>query len=275
VVADYDGIRRKRQSDVLDAIFEAVEDKPTAPALQGSPFRASALARLDVPEQVDNLLPIVTRRTWLAAVGVILAIVAFLGYAAATTTVTAISAEGRAVAVSGVVQSVSPAPGVITEVMSGEGATVVPGSMIATGVTADGSGFDAISPVAGKVWQSLVLTGGVVSPGSAVATVLPQGSDRSVLVALPERDAIAVADALRVELSVPGQGTVSARVVSVSSAPVPADIAMARTALPVEGAVQLTMVSLEPASALPPGAEVTVSFVLTERTLLQGMLGIS
>lgn len=274
-MADDDGIRRKRQSDVLDAIFEAVEDKPTAPGLQSSPFRASALARLDVPEQVDNLLPIVTRRTWFVAVGVVLAIVAFLIYAAATTTVTSITSEGRAVAAGGVVQSVSPAAGVITEVTSGEGMAVASGSAIASGVAADGSDFDVISPVTGELWQSLVLAGGVVSPGTAVATVLPQGSDRSVLVALPERDATAAAAAIRVDLTVPGQGTIAARVVSVSRAPVPADIAMARTALSVEGSAQVTMVSLEPASALPPGAEVTVSFVLSERTLLQGMLGIS
>lgn len=275
VVADFDGSGRRRQSDVLDAIFEAVEDRPETEQLKASPFRAAALARLDVPEQVDNLLPIVTRRTWLAAVGVILVIVAFLGYAAATTTVTAITAVGRAVAVSGVVQSLSPGAGVITEVTSGEGVAVAGGSTIAVGVTADGNSFEAVSPATGIVWQSLVLSGGVVSPGAPVATVLPQGSDSSVLVAVPESDAAAVADAIRVDVSVQGQGTVTARVLSVSSSPVPADIAATRIALPVEGTAQLTMVSLEPTSALPPGEEVTVSFILSERTLLQGMLGIS
>jgi len=274
-VADDDGLRRKRQSGVLDAIFDAVEDKPAASGLQGSPFRAEALARLDVPEQVDNLLPIVTRRTWLAAAGVVLAIVAFLGYAAATTTITAITSEGRAVAAGGVVQSVSPAAGVLTEIAVGEGASVAAGDRIASGVRADGTGFEVVSTMAGTVWQSLVLAGGVVSPGTAVATVLPEGSDTSVLVAVPERDAAAAAAAIRVDLSVPGQGTVAAQVVSVSSAPVPVDIAVARTALPIEGSAQLTMISLEPTSALPAGAEVSVSFVLSERTLLQGMLGIS
>lgn len=274
-MADFDGGGRRRQSDVLDAIFEAVEDRPETEQLKVSPFRAAALARLDVPEQVDNLLPIVTRRTWLAAVGVILVIVAFLGYAAATTTVTAITAVGRAVAVSGVVQSVSPAAGVITEVTSGEGVAVAGGSTIAVGVTADGSSFEAVSPATGMVWQSLVLAGGVVSPGAPVATVLPQGSDSSVLVAVPESDAAAVAAAIRVDVAVQGQGTVTARVLSVSSSPVPADIAATRIALPVEGTAQVTMVSLEPTSALPPGEEVTVSFILSERTLLQGMLGMS
>lgn len=274
-MADDDGLRRKRQSGVLDAIFDAVEDKPAASGIQGSPFRAEALARLDVPEQVDNLLPIVTRRTWLAAAGVVLAIVAFLGYAAATTTITAITSEGRAVAAGGVVQSVSPAAGVLTEIAVGEEASVAAGDRIASGVRADGTGFEVVSTMAGTVWQSLVLAGGVVSPGTAVATVLPVGSDMSVLVAVPERDAAAAAAAIRVDLSVPGQGTVAARVLSVSSAPVPVDIAVARTALPVEGSAQLTMISLEPASALPAGAEVSVSFVLSERTLLQGMLGIS
>ena len=97
----------------------------------------------------------------------------------------------------------------------------------------------------------------------------------SVLVALPESEAATAAAAVRVDLSIPGQGTVAARVVSVSSAPVPADIAVARTALPVDAAAQMVMVSLEPAAPLRAGADISVTFVLSERTLLQGMLGIS
>jgi multidrug efflux pump subunit AcrA (membrane-fusion protein) len=274
-VVEDDGIRRNRQSGVLDAIFEAVEDKPASPELQASPFRAAALARLNVPEQVDTLLPIISRRTWLAAVGVVLAIVAFLVYAAATTTVTAISTQGRAVAEGGIVQAVSPEPGVILELSAQSGAAVDVGSPLASGVTADGSAFDVRAPLNGTLWQVLVLAGGAVERGDTVATILPEGSDRSVLVALPESEAATAAAAVRVDLSIPGQGTVAARVVSVSSAPVPADIAVARTALPVDAAAQMVMVSLEPAAPLRAGADISVTFVLSERTLLQGMLGIS
>ena len=62
-MAEDEGSRRRRQSGVLDAIFDAVGEKEeAAPAAQSSPFRASALASIDVPVQVDNLLPLTSRR---------------------------------------------------------------------------------------------------------------------------------------------------------------------------------------------------------------------
>lgn len=274
-MVDDESGRRKRGSGVLDAIFQAVEDKPESAQQGASPFRASALANLDVPVQVDNLLPITSRRTWLAVVGVALVIVAFLGYAAATTKVSAVYATGRAVGAGGVAQVVSAGAGVLTEVMAGEQAPVRAGAAFAHAVGPDGRAFDVLSPITGQVWQSLVLGGGTVLPGTAIATVLPEGSDQSVLVAMDEAAVASITEAERIDVSLAsGEGT-TATLVSISTAPVPADVAAARTGEPLAGDGLMSMVVLQPKTALPAGAEVQVSFVLSESTLLKSMLGIS
>lgn len=274
-MADDEVGKRKRSSGVLDAIFEAVEDKPDTPEQGASPFRASALAHLDVPVQVDNLLPITSRRTWLAVVGVALVIVAFLGYAAATTKVSAVYATGRAVGASGVAQVVSASAGVLTEVIVSEQSPVQADKPVARGVGVDGTAFEILSPINGTLWQSLVLGGGVVAPGTSVASVLPEGSDQSVLVPLDEAAVASVENAERIEVSLASGLTTTATMVSASSAPVPADVASARTAEDIPPGSLMTMVVLRPEQPLPAGAEVNVSFVLSESTLLQSMLGIS
>lgn len=270
---DEDFSRRRRSSGVLDAIFEAVEEKPEVSGDSSSPFRAAALARLNVPEQVDKLLPLVTRRTWIAVVGILLVIVAFLGYAAVTTTVTQVSAAGRVVTSNGVTHAVSPVAGVITSVVVDEGDAVGPGEVVASGVDAAGGTFEVTAPLAGTVWQELVLAGGVVAPGSTVVTILPEGSATSVLVALPEGDAAMVASALRVDLTSAVGGAVTGTVTSVSDAPVPVDIAATRTALSPVSDNQAAMIVVTPDEPLVAGTEVGVAFVLSESTLLQGILG--
>ncbi len=274
-MAEDESGRRRRQSGVLDAIFDAVEEKPEKQQAGASPFRASALARLDLPEQVDNLLPITSRRTWLAVVGVALVIVAFIAYAAVTTTVTAVTAQGRAVTAAGIGQSVSPEGGVITEVLVTEGMRVAAGDVIARGVDAAGGTLEIQAPVAGTIWQELVLSGGVVGPGTVVATVLPDGSDRSVLVALDETSAPSIAGAERIDLSVTGLGTLGGQVASMSTAPVPAETASTRTGLPASTTSMSTMVAIESSGPITPGSGVSVSFILSESTLLQSMLGMA
>ena len=272
-MVEEDFSRRKRTSGVLDAIFEAVEEKPGSAEAESSPFRASALARLDVPQQIDNLLPLTSRRTWIAVVGVLLAIIAFLGYAAVTTTVAQVVSTGRVVSSTGITHAVSPDAGVLTAVAISEGDSVSAGQSLASGVNRAGDSFAVTAPLSGTVWQLLELAGGVVEPGSAVATLLPEGSESSVLVALPEGEAGAAASAIRVDISTPLGTTVTGVVTAIANAPVPVEIAAARTALPQMSGAQATMVVVTPQQPLTAGSEVSVAFVQSESTLLQRILG--
>lgn len=272
-MVEEDFSRRKRSSGVLDAIFEAVEEKPESAERASSPFRAAALARLDMPQQIDNLLPLASRRTWIAVVGVILAIVAFVGYAAVTTTVTQFMSTGRVVSSAGITSAVSPDAGVLASVVVAEGDIVRAGQVLASGVDREGDAFEVTASVSGTVWQLLGLSGGVVAPGSAVATVLPEGSESSVLVALTEGEASAAASAIRVDISPSMGATVTGVVTAIANAPVPVEIAAARTALPQMSGAQATMVVVTPQQPLTAGSEVSVAFVQSESTLLQRILG--
>ncbi len=272
-MVEEDFSRRKRTSGVLDAIFDAVEEKPETPGADSSPFRAAALARLDVPQQIDNLLPLTSRRTWIAVVGVLLAILAFLGYAAVTTTVAQVESTGRVVSSTGITHAVSPDAGILTTVAIAEGDTVIAGQSLASGVNRAGDSFAVTAPLAGTVWQLLGRSGGVVEFGSAVATIVPVGSESSVLVALPEGEAAAAASAIRVDISTAMGDTVTGKVTGISPAPVPVEIAAARTGLPSMTGAQATMVVVSLQQPLTAGSEVGVVFVQSESTLLQRLLG--
>ncbi|MEI6506639.1 MAG: hypothetical protein WCO90_12305, partial [Planctomycetota bacterium] len=63
-------------------------------------FRDKALAQVDIPRQVDKLLPITTPRLWIALVGAAVLLLAGGVYAASTTAVESMTVMGRVVAVS-------------------------------------------------------------------------------------------------------------------------------------------------------------------------------
>ena len=55
----------RRTSDVLDAIWDKVASRPERSDAATLLFRAKALDQLDVATEVDNQLPLVSRRSWL------------------------------------------------------------------------------------------------------------------------------------------------------------------------------------------------------------------
>ena len=65
----------------------------------------------------------------------------------------------------------------------------------------------------------------------------------------------------------------TADIASVAASPLPAATAQGRTAVLPEDESPQTMIALVPATALTPGSEVSVSFVLSEQSLLASMLG--
>ena len=88
---------RKRQSGLLDAIFDVVEQAPEdAAAPEESLFRAKAIEQIDVPAQVDLLLPLTSRMTWIALVGAALVMVTHDTALAARADRQVRMAEGRA-----------------------------------------------------------------------------------------------------------------------------------------------------------------------------------
>ena len=265
----------RRQSGVLDAIFDVVEDKPDQS--QGSAailFRAKALAEIDVPKQVDNLLPLTSRRSWLALVGVGLVIVAGLVYAGTIVQTTSVTATGRAVAASGMAVAASPVGQVLTAVLVQDGSTVRAGQPVAEGVAADASVAQVVSPIDGTVWQVLGSVGGILAPGQTAATILPVGSGDTILVAVPESQSGQVTTGLAVNVSgtsASSTGTVAA----VSAAPIPSEVAGQRLGVQLPPGDQITMVTVSLAEPIPAGMSLTAQIVISQQTLLQQLTGTS
>ena len=266
---------RRVDSGVLSAIFDAVEESPAPthrPETAG--FRARALEHIDVARQLDNMLPITSRRFWVALCGIALAIVAALVYAAGVVQTTSVTASGRAVAASGLAQAASPVGGVLTGTELAQGDTVNAGDIVASGSRVDGEALEVVAPVSGTIWQLLATTGQVVQAGEIVATVLPPGSDTSVLLPLTEDQAQSVAPGMKVELT-GSFGSASGTVLSVSSAPVPSGIAAIQVAQPLDAQSPIIMVVIAADSPLPAGASVQASIVISQETLLNQLTGLS
>jgi multidrug efflux pump subunit AcrA (membrane-fusion protein) len=265
----------RRQSGVLDAIFDVVEDKPDLS--QGSAanvFRAKALAEIDVPKQVDNLLPLTSRRYWLALVGMGLVIVAGLVYAGAIVQTTSVTVTGRAVAASGMAVAASPVGQVIAAVLVQDGSTVRAGQPLAEGVAVDASVTQVVSPIDGTVWQVLGSVGGILAPGQTAATILPVGSGDTILVAVPESQSAEVTTGLTVNVSgtsASSTGTVTA----MSSGPIPSELAGQRLGIQLPPGDQMTMVTVSLAEPIPAGMSLTAQIVISQQTLLQQLTGSS
>jgi len=177
----------RRRSDVLDAIFEAVEEKPAEASTPSSHlFRAKALAQVDIPKQIDNLLPITSPKIWIAIAGVAGVLIAVIIYAAGTPQVTSVTTSGRAVAEMGVVTVGTIDEFTLTDMQVSEGESVREGEFLAEGTGAEGATVVLTAPAEGTIWQILASPGQVLASGSAVLTILPPGSDTHVFVPVPQ-----------------------------------------------------------------------------------------
>jgi biotin carboxyl carrier protein len=264
----------RRRSDVLDAIFEAVEEKPAEASTPSSHlFRAKALAQVDIPKQIDNLLPITSPKIWIAIAGVAGVLVAAIIYAAGTPQVTSVTTSGRAVAELGVVTVGTIDEFVLNKTEVTEGIEVRQGDFLAEGTDAEGATVTLTAPTDGTIWQILASPGQVLANGSAVLTILPPGSDTHVFVPVPQDASSGVqlgqsAKVLGPDFAV--SGTVSA----ISATPLPSDRAAALTSLTLNPADTYIYVSISTDEAITPGAQVTVEIIESESTVLRELVNV-
>jgi len=264
----------RRRSDVLDAIFEAVEEKPAEASTPSSHlFRAKALAQIDIPKQIDNLLPITSPKIWIAIAGVAGVLIAAIIYAAGTPQVTSVTTTGRAVAELGVVTVGTIDEFVLNRMEVTEGIEVRQGAFLAEGTGAEGATVTLIAPADGTIWQILASPGQVLANGSAVLTILPPGSDTHVFVPVPQAASSGVQLGQSAKVLGPGfavSGTVSA----ISATPLPSDRAAALTSLTLNPADTYIYVSISTDEAITPGAQVTVEIIESESTLLSDLVNV-
>ena len=264
---------RKRQSGLLDAIFDVVEQAPeNAAAPEESLFRAKAIEQIDVPAQVDLLLPLTSRMTWIALVGAALVILAGILYAASTERISAVTSDGRVVNLPGLAMAVSPAPGAVNTLLVENGAHVTEHQVIAQGDAATGHAMDIASPVAGEIWQVLVPSGGAVTLGETVATILPEGGRKTILCSIPESSASEVKPGQDVYLTLANGEQADGKVTKVASESLPASTLGELVGVPTSSSALEVLVVVHSDTALEAGAPIGVKIVLSSKSLLEQLL---
>lgn len=256
----------RRNSEVLDAIFDKVADKPQRNAAASSIFRAKALEQLDVPAEIDSQLPLVPRRSWLLLLGLGILVLGFGLWASSTPSVTSVSAPGRAVAQPGAVPVAATATGVVTQV-DDPGVTVTAGDPVAR-IRTEERLVDVQAAVDGAVWQQDVVAGQTVIAGQTVVVLLPTGSSDNVMLAVPEQQAVTMAPGMMVTFPGDVQGSVSA-----VGAPLDAAMAGSRTGLKLADSGLYCLVTVSVDRQLPAGALVNGVVVLSDGTVLTRLLG--
>ena len=260
----------RQRSKVMDAILDAV-DEASPEGREPFVFRDGARPHVDIPQQVDTLLPITTPKIWIALVGAVVLLLAGGVYLAGTPHVTAVASEGRVVAASGVVSIESAVAMSLATVIVGEGDVIGQGESLASGVSADGEPVELRSPSDGTVWQILASPGQAVAAGETLMTLLPTGSSGTILVPIQEEAAQGIQTGMKANLS--GAGVVAQGVVTeVSTTPLPGVRAAELTALALDPLATYVLVSVATSEALPSGTEVQVEIVESDSTLLRELV---
>jgi len=259
-------------SDTHESVTPArPQPSVTAGAPSGAPtlFRSTALAKLDVAAEIDNQLPLVPRRTWLIAVGAILLVIAFAMWAAITPSVTSVSATGRAVG-SGISSVPAPQTGQLLDNLPAAGTMVQADAPVGRIQREDGSTVTIAPMISGTVWQVMSSMGEQVDQGHPVLELLPTDSDHSVILMLPEEKAAGVRPGQTVHLM---GGVVGDGVVSAVRAPIPPAAAALQVGLNFPAGDLQIPVSVEMPMTIQPGAEVSATIVLSDKTVLSQLLG--
>jgi hypothetical protein len=256
-----------RSSDVLDAILEKVADVPERTATASGLFREKALQQLDISGEIDNQLPLVSRRSWLVLVGATILILGFLVWAAFTPSTVGVTAQGRVVSVPGLTVVEATQAGVLADVAVQPGEVIRQGQTIAA-LDTDQGVLTVTSTEDGIVWQALADPGAVLERGTPLLSVLPPDSADALLLAIPEQEASALAPGMVVTSGGNAFGTV----VEVPPA-VAADLAVQRVSLPLASGTYYALIPVSLNAPAPPGDLITATVVISDSTVALRLLG--
>ena len=255
-----------RSSDVIDAILGKVADNRSRTDTTNALFRAKALDQLDVSADIDNQLPLVSRRNWLLLVGAALIVIAFVAWAALTPATQAVSGAGRVLAPSGLLSVTSPDSGIIVELNATSGDVIESGDTVAT-VQVGAEQIPIISIVSGTTWQVAETVGSPVVQGEVIATLLPAQSESTALVVLPD----AIAESVRPGMDVTADGGFVGTVVLVQP-PLRAAAILQRTGITVPEGQLASIVEVELDQPAEPGRLSVYTITLSSQPILEQIL---
>jgi biotin carboxyl carrier protein len=231
-------------------------------------------------EDIERLLPVTRWRTWLIAVSALLLIAAGVLYAAADSRVVTVTGEGRVADGYGVRLVTSNISGQLASIDVEPGQQVERDDIVAY-VQAGESLVPQRTANAGRVIGALWRPGDPVDTGTWLLEVAAEESDgRQALISLNLEDGAQVTTGQAVEVTVLGalgattgmtvRGTVSGVSEPLRASEV--EIGLALLEPPTERQIVVAISVDEP---LEPGSVVRAEIIVSERNLLQQLLGLS
>lgn len=247
---------------------------PAGPSRQRSPlYRAEAVEALESSDRLDELLPVTSLRIWLLALAALVLVAGALAYAVVTPRNVTVPGSGRVVGNEGVTLVTATAAGQFGRVQLKAPSEVRAGQAVAEVVTDNGN-VPQLAQRNGTLLGYLVRPGDPIKVGTWIAEIANKVDDgRTALMILDPDGAGKVVEGMPVTLQVTGgpevQGVVGADRSGVLS---PERVQEGLGLLePPPGPREVIAVKLDVPA--PRGYEFTGTVLVSERTLLQQLLG--
>lgn len=249
----------------------------TAPAgPDSSPlFRRKALQSIDSSERLEELLPVTSLRVWLLAAAAALLVLGLLAYAAVTPRNVTVSGDGRVVGKQGVTLVTATATGQFGRLHVKPMTEVRAGQVVAEVI----SGEKSVKQRAqrnGILLGYLPRPGDPIKVGSWIAEISNQIDDgRTALIMVNPQEAGKVKPGMPVTVTVPGGPVVSGKIgADRSDVMAPDRVQEGMGTLEPPGEPQVVLV-VRLDDVAPRGYEVQATVMVSERTLLKQLLGMS
>lgn len=166
------------------------------------PFRATALAQLSSPEQLDTAVRVTRPRAWLALAAIGLLLAAFIAWALFGTLESTFPASGILLTPSGTSNTVATHAGQLSRLLVAPGDVVRAGEPVAALRTAAGTTDTVTAPAGGQVTEILAYPGDEVAAGAAILTVQPAGEALHAFLFVPVASSQPITTGMPVQLSV-------------------------------------------------------------------------
>jgi multidrug resistance efflux pump len=150
-------------------------------------FRQSSLDRLSSPEQLDQLIRITSRRSWIALIAMGAVVLSAVAWGLMGTITTSVSDQGMFIRGGGLFAVQTPSAGQVRSVSVAVGQQVSQGQPVAQLEPPPGvSGpVNVVSPYSGKVLELLVNPGQLVSVGSGILNLEESANPLEIVVFFP------------------------------------------------------------------------------------------
>ena len=254
---------------------EAQPDEQSRPRGGATAYRAEALAANESSERLDELLPVTSLRLWLLAVAAVVIIAAAIAYTVITPRNVTVTGEGRVVGDGGIGLVTSTANGQFGSFGLAPGTRVKVGQKVAEIITATGP-VPQFTQVEGTLLGYIPSAGAPLKVGDWLSQVTLKVDDGKVgLVTVLPDEAGKVKEGQPVTVNITGgpvlQGRIGPNRSPVLSAPRVQE-GIGTLDPPAGPRVVIEVMFDQPA---PPGYEFTAVILVSERTLLEQLLGLS